>query len=157
MIVSRNKKEKKLEVQRLGAKFSPEMLGDSDIKRKHHLSNKSYDKRMDLLSRIHLMSPPLPLAMVHEWECRKMAYCKRCPQRWGRSTGSKFQQATNLLVCELGVHYGGYDRVQAALTDQDKAFLKKYMTKPKDNKEAFIEFVQGLSEWMPQSMTAAYN
>ena len=40
MIVSRNKKEKKLEVQRLGAKFSPEMLGDSDIKRKHHLSNK---------------------------------------------------------------------------------------------------------------------
>ena len=112
---------------------------------------------MDLLSRIHLMSPPLPLAMVHEWECRKMAYCKRCPQRWGRSTGSKFQQAANLLVCELGVHYGGYDRVQAALTDQDKAFLGKYMTKPKDNKEAFIEFVRGLSEWMPQSMTAAYN
>ena len=61
------------------------------------------------------------------------------------------------IVLLLGVHYGGYDRVQAALTDQDKAFLKKYMTKPKDNKEAFLEFVQGLSEWMPQSMTAAYN
>ena len=34
----------KLEVQRLGAKFTPEMLGDSDIKRKHHLSNKKLRK-----------------------------------------------------------------------------------------------------------------
>ena len=67
LIVSRNKKEMKLEVQRLGAKFTPEMLGDSDIKRKHHLSKQSYEKRMDLLSRIKLMSPELPLAMFHEW------------------------------------------------------------------------------------------
>ena len=140
-------------MQKCGTQFTPDQLGDSPLNKKHHLSAASFKKRMDCLTRVRLMCPKLPLALEVEWEVRKLAYCKRCPGTWHRSTGTKFQHATNLLVAELGTHYGGYARVENKRTPQDKAFLAKYLTKPPNNKGAFADFVEGLKEWMPQSMT----
>ena len=81
-----------------------------------------------------------------------MAYCRRCAFSWGTSTGGKFKDEINLVVASLGVHYGGYERVEADRTPRDKDFLKLYLIK-KDNPDAFLEFVQQMRKWIPKSRT----
>ena len=107
---------------------------------------------MECLDRIHLMCPRLPHAVQNQWARRKMAYCKRCPEFWGLSTGSTFKDNINLLVSTLGKHYAGHARVAELRTDQDKAFLKLHQKKF-DHKDAFLEFVQAMMKWVPEPMT----
>ena len=108
---------------------------------------------MECLERIRLMAPELPaLFQGHHWTRRAMAYCRRCAFTWGTATGHKFKDELNLVVVSLGVHYAGHERVAAERIQQDKDFLKEYLVK-KDNVDAFLEFVQVMRKWIPQSRT----
>ena len=134
--------------------FTPVQLGDSAFGKKSHLSRPSLNNRLECLERVRLMSPKLPFADECMWPNVKLAYCTCCRVHWARSTGSKFQHRINLVVDELGKYYGGCARVRAARTPEDKAYLKKYQTKPVDNKEAFYEFYQEMQSWLPKSLTS---
>ena len=134
------------ELMKEGTTFTSTDLGNSLFGKKHHLSPASYNKRMECLDRIHLMCPRLPHAVQNQWKRRKMAFCKRCPESWGLSTGSKFKDNINLLVASLGKHYAGHARVAAERTDQDKEFLKLFQKKHA-HKDAFVEFVQDMKKW----------
>ena len=101
-----------------------------------------------------LLSPPLPLAEKVFWPSVRDAYCTRCRYVWTTCTSSKFQNEVNLMVHEMGTHYGGYARVCENRTDQDKAFLEKYQKKALNNANAFYEFYQGIKWWLPVSRTS---
>ena len=134
--------------------FTPVQLGDSGFGNKYHMSRASLNNRLECLERVRLQSPKLPFADDQQWPSVKLAYCTNCRVAWGRITGTKFQQAINLVVHELGTHYGGSARVAAARTDQDKAFLKEYQKKSVNNKDAFYDFYQGIKYWLPKSLTS---
>ena len=76
--------------------------------------------------------------MGHNWTRRAMAFCRRCPQYWGRSTGS--------------IHYGGSKRVTAERIGQDQKKLEMYQKKT-NYIDAFTDFVQEMSKWIPKSVT----
>ena len=143
----------KLDAQKEGACYTPYELGDCPPTMKHHLSPKSYKARMDCLDHVKLMSPDLPAPYQgHNWTRRAMAFCRRCPQYWGHTTGSRFKDEINLVVGTLGIHYGGYKRVTAERADQDKISWR--CTNKKSNYvDAFADVVQEMSKWIPKSVT----
>ena len=146
-------KAKKVLIMKGGPRFTTDELGNCPVGQKKHLSYKTYNARMECLERVRCMAPELPsMFQGHNWTRRAMAYCGRCAFSWGHATGHKFKDELNLVVASLGVHYGGYDRVEAERTLQDKDFLKKYLIK-KDYSDAFLEFVQQMRKWIPQSRT----
>ena len=81
-----------------------------------------------------------------------MAFCKRCPYWWKATTGPHFKDQINLVVAEMGVHYGGHARVLEARTHQDAEKLKLYQKKH-NHANAWAEYVQSLSIWIPHSVT----
>ena len=110
-------KAAKLQLQKEGACFTPDELGDCPQITKHYLSPRCFKARMDCLQRVRLMSPDLPAAYQgHNWTRRAMAFCKRCPAKWGHAIGSTFKDEINLVVATLGIHYGGHERVTAERT-----------------------------------------
>ena len=148
-----NMKAKKELIMKGGTCFTTDELGNCPVGQKKHLSYKTYNARMECLERVRCMAPELPPQFLgHNWTVRAMAYCRRCAFSWGTSTGGKFKDEINLVVASLGTHYGGYERVEADRTPQDKDFLKHYLIK-KDNPDAFLEFVQQMRKWIPQSRT----
>ena len=81
-----------------------------------------------------------------------MAFCKTCPSRWGRATGSTFKDEINLVVATLGVHYGGHARATAERTQQDKEKLLIHQKKH-NYCDAFTDYVQQMMKWIPKSVT----
>ena len=90
--------------------------------------------------------------MGHNWTRRGMAFCRRCPQWWGHATGSRFKDEINLVVGTLGIHYVGHERITAERTGQDKKMLKKYQKKV-NYKDAFADYVQEMTKWVPKPVT----
>ena len=70
----------------------------------------------------------------------------------GATTGAQFKNQINLVVAEMGHHYGGHDRVLKGRAAQDTEKLKMYQKKF-NHRDAFTDFVQSLSKRVPSSMT----
>ena len=141
-------------IMKMPNSFTPAQLSERVLMKNTHMSKATLKNRIECLERVMLLSPTLPLAERVFWPCTEVAYCTRCRDVWTTSTGSKFQNAINLMVHELGTHYEGYARVCAARTEQDKAFLVKYQTKALNNVNAFSEFYQSIKWWLPVSLTS---
>ena len=56
------------------------------------------------------------------------------------------------MIATLGVHYGGHERVTAERTRQDKEKLLIYQKKHHYH-DAFTDYVQQMSVWVPKSVT----
>ena len=104
----------------MGHEFSARECGEGPRPR----SLPCLKKRLECLERIRLQSPPLPYALEVAWERRKLAYCKRCPYKYGETTGSQFINKVNLVIATLGKHYAGHLRLDRSEHEIKKP--KKY-------------------------------
>ena len=81
-----------------------------------------------------------------------MAFCKCGPEWWGATTGTQFKDQINLVVAEMGHHYGGRERGLKGSIAQDTEKLIMY-PKKLNHRDAFTDSVQSLMKWIPCSMT----
>ena len=110
LVLKKAKAERKMLIMKMPNSFSPAQLGDHVMMKSSHMSKATLKNRIECLERVMLLSPTLPFAERVCWPSVRDACCTRCRYVWTTCTGSKFQNEVNLMVHEMGTHYGGYAR-----------------------------------------------
>jgi hypothetical protein len=97
--------------------------------------------RIQVLDRLQLRSPPLPLPLLVVWPRRRDAYAKRVAEKNKERTGKVFLDRINGVLKDLGKFYDGptpYNK-NDPMAGREKAFER---------------FVVSLGEWTPKAVTS---